>query len=199
MMTRHIAEWIWLIGGIAWFVVRFPHQRRARKVKVDRSVGGRRDQILLGCSLTGLCIIPFIYVISGFFIDGRRPADYPFSPLQGWIGVALMIAALVLFHLTHQQLGRYWSVTLDTRKKHKLIADGVYARVRHPMYSAFWLLALAQAALLANWVAGLSGIIGWGILFFFRIGREEQLMVDTFGAEYRAYMQRTARIVPWVY
>ena len=96
-----------------------------------------------------------------------------------------MLAALVLFHLTHQQLGRYWSVTLDTRKKHKLIADGVYARVRHPMYSAFWLLALAQAALLANWVAGLSGIVGWGILFFFRIGREEQLMIDTFGAEYR--------------
>src|SRR5690606_2217138 len=40
MMTRQLAEWIWLIGGVAWFVVRFPHQRRARKVKVARSAGG---------------------------------------------------------------------------------------------------------------------------------------------------------------
>ena len=82
-----------------------------------------------------------------------------------------MLAALVLFHLTHRQLGRYWSVTLETRKKHELIDTGVYALVRHPMYSAFWLLALAQAVLLANWVAGLSGIVGWGILFFFRVGQ----------------------------
>ena len=46
-MTRLIAEWIWLIGGIAWFVIRFPHQKGARKVRIDRSVGGQRDQILL--------------------------------------------------------------------------------------------------------------------------------------------------------
>ena len=53
--------------------------------------------------------------------------------------------------------------------------------VRHPMYSAFWLLALAQAALLANRVAGSPGIVGWGVLFFLRVGREERLMIDTFG------------------
>ena len=79
------------------------------------------------------------------------------------------------------------------------MASGVYAHVRHPMYSAFWLLALAQALLVPNWLAGLSGIVGWGILFFLRIGREEALMVETFGDEYRAYMQRTARVLPWVY
>ena len=110
-----------------------------------------------------------------------------------------MLAALILFYETHRQLGRNWSVTLDTRKTHKLVASGVYARVRHPMYSAFWLLALAQALLIPNWIAGLSGIVGWGILFFLRIGREEELMVATFGDEYRAYMQRTARVLPWLY
>jgi protein-S-isoprenylcysteine O-methyltransferase Ste14 len=195
MMTVFVAKWIWFLGGVAWFVIRFPHQRRARKVKVARSVGGRRDQILLGCSLTGLAIIPVIWFITG----EPRFADYAFSPIQGWVGLFLMLAALVLFHATHSQLGRNWSVTLDTRKKHALVDTGVYSRVRHPMYSAFWLLALAQAALLANWVAGLAGIVGWGILFFLRVGREEQLMIDTFGEDYRTYMRRTARVIPWVY
>jgi protein-S-isoprenylcysteine O-methyltransferase Ste14 len=195
MMRPLAAELIWLIGGVAWFVIRYPHQRRARKVAVARSVGGRRDQVLLGSSLTGLAIIPLLYVATG----EPRFADYPPPPLQGWIGLLFMLAALILFYETHRQLGRNWSVTLDTRQTHKLVASGVYSRVRHPMYSAFWLLALAQALLIPNWIAGLSGIVGWGILFFLRIGREEELMVATFGDEYRAYMQRTARVLPWLY
>jgi protein-S-isoprenylcysteine O-methyltransferase Ste14 len=48
-------------------------------------------------------------------------------------------------------------------------------------------------------VAGLSGIVGFGTLYSFRVGREEQLMLEAFGDEYRAYMQRTARIVPWIH
>jgi protein-S-isoprenylcysteine O-methyltransferase Ste14 len=195
MMRPLAAELIWLIGGVAWFVIRYPHQRRARKVAVARSVGGRRDQVLLGSSLTGLAIIPLLYVATG----EPHFADYPPLPFQGWTGLIFMLAALILFYETHRQLGRNWSVTLDTRKTHKLVASGVYSRVRHPMYSAFWLLALAQAVLVPNWLAGLSGIVGWGILFFLRIEREEELMVETFGDEYRAYMKRTARVLPWLY
>ncbi|CEG07319.1 Putative protein-S-isoprenylcysteine methyltransferase [Afipia felis] len=67
------------------------------------------------------------------------------------------------------------------------------------MYAAFWLWALARAFLLPNWIAGPAGLIGFGILFFMRVGREEQMMIDTFGDEYRAYMQRTARVVPGIY
>jgi len=194
-MSRLVAEWIWLAGGALWFAIRFPHQRRARKIKVARSVGGRRDQLLLASSLTGLAIIPLFYFLTG----QPRFADYIFRPLWGWIGVVLLLAALALFYETHRQLGRNWSVTLDTRKKHALVDTGLYAHVRHPMYSAFWLLAFAQAALLANWVAGFSGIVGWGILFFLRVGQEEELMIETFGDDYRDYMRRTKRVVPMIY
>lgn len=199
MMTQLVAEWIWFIGGVLWFVVRYPHQRRSRKTKVARSAGGRRDQLLLMSSLTGLAIIPLIYFILGFLVSGPRFADYTFQPIQGWIGLLLMLAALALLYETHRQLGRNWSVTLDTRKKHTLVDTGLYGYVRHPMYSAFWLLAFAQAALLPNWIAGLSGIVGWGILFFLRVGKEEQLMIETFGGDYRAYMKRTKRVVPFIY
>ena len=143
-MTPFLAKAIWLVGGIAWFLIRLPYERGSRKVPVARRAGGRRDQILLGCSLTGLAIVPLFYVATG----EPRFADYVFSPSQGWLGLVLMLGALVLFYETHRQLGKYWSVTLNTRKKHKLIDTGIYSRVRHPMYSAFWLLACAQAALI---------------------------------------------------
>src|SRR6476620_8745839 len=64
---------------------------------------------------------------------------------------------------------------------------------------AFWLWAIAQFLLLPNWFAGSAGILGFGILYLGRIGQEERLMLDTFGDDYRIYMNRTARIVPWIY
>jgi protein-S-isoprenylcysteine O-methyltransferase Ste14 len=198
-MTRLLAEWIWLAGGVLWFVIRFPHQRRARKVRVDKSVGGQRDRILLACSLSGLAIIPFLYFLIARLSAESVFADYRFRPWQGWVGLVVMLGALYLFYETHRQLGKNWSVTLETRKKHELVDTGLYGFVRHPMYSAFWLLAFAQAFLLANWIAGLAGIVGWGILFFLRVGHEERLMIDTFGREYADYMNRTKRVVPWVY
>jgi protein-S-isoprenylcysteine O-methyltransferase Ste14 len=198
-MSRLVAEWIWLVGGVLWFVIRFPHQRRARKVKVAKSTGGQRDRILLMCSLSGLAIIPFIYFLIARFTGGRVFADYTPTPWQGWVGLVLLFGAIYLFYETHRQLGKNWSVTLETRKKHALVDTGLYAYVRHPMYSAFWLLAFAQAFLIANWIAGLSGIVGWGLLFFLRVGHEERLMIDTFGHDYVDYMNRTKRVVPWVY
>ena len=96
-------------------------------------------------------------------------------------------------------LGRNWSVSLELREQHVLVTQGVYRHVRHPMYTAFWLWAVAQALLLPNWIAGFAGLVGFGILFFGRVAREEQLMLEKFGDEYSAYMLRTSRLVPGVY
>ena len=88
--------------------------------------------------------------------------------------------------------------SLDVRENHQLVTNGIYRRVRHPMYSAFWLWAVAQALLLPNWIAGFAGLAGFGTLFFGRIAREERMMLETFGDSYRAYMARTGRIFPTI-
>jgi protein-S-isoprenylcysteine O-methyltransferase Ste14 len=87
-------------------------------------------------------------------------------------------------------------VSLQLKDGHKLITTGVYEKIRHPMYTAFWLWALAQALLLPNWIAGFAGLVGFGALYLLRVGPEEQLMIDQFGDEYRDYMARTGRILP---
>lgn len=194
-MTPAIAKAIYVLLAVSWYAIRYPHARRARKTPVIRSARGTREIALLLISLTGLGILPLTYAATGF----PAFADYSFRPLQAWLGLAAAIAALAMFVATHRALGRNWSVSLDVRKDHRLITEGIYRQVRHPMYTAFWLWAVAQALLLPNWIAGLSGLVGFGILYFLRVGQEEQLMVATFGEDYRAYMTRTKRLIPGVY
>ena len=146
-------------------------------------------------SLTGLGIVPFIYVATGF----PRFANYPFTPVQAYLGIAVVVAVCGCSTARITISAHNWSVSLDLRERHTLVTTGVYARIRHPMYTGFWLMALAQVLLLPNWIAGPAGFVGFGTLFFGRVGREEHMMINAFGEEYRSYMQRTARVVPWIY
>ena len=194
-MTPTVAKIFFVCCVVGWWLIRFPHERKVRKnaIKTNRRDG--TELLLLGISLTGLGLIPIADVFTGF----PAIAERPFVPALAWLGIATGLFSLWLFWRTHKELGRNWSVSLEVRDKHELITGGVYRYVRHPMYSAFFLWAVAQFLLLPNWVAGLSGIVGFGTLYLFRVGREEKLMLDAFGEEYRAYMRRTARVVPWIY
>lgn len=195
MMTVTAAKTLWVLGIVVWYAIRYPFQRHARKRGIVTSWGGTGDRVALVIAAVGQFLIPAIYVFTG------QPAfaDYPFQPPLAWLGVLVLIGALVMFRVTHKQLGRNWSVTLETRTSHKLVTDGLYGYVRHPMYSSFLLSAIAQALLLPNWIGGLSGLAGIAVLFFYRVEKEEKMMTATFGDEYRSYTGRTARIIPWLY
>ncbi len=194
-MTATLSKIIWLAFGIGWSLLRLSPNRRARKTAVRYSGRDLREFALMAASLTGLGIVPCIYVATHIL----RFADYSFVPVASYLGIAVDIAALWLFYRTHRDLGHNWSVSLDLRERHTLVTSGVYATVRHPMYAGFWLMAVAQALLLPNWIAGPAGLVGFGILFFGRVRREEEMMIAAFGDEYRSYMQHTARVVPWLY
>jgi protein-S-isoprenylcysteine O-methyltransferase Ste14 len=194
-MTLAVAKIIWALGCVGWYVIRYPHERRSRRTPVAERRDRVRDAVLMIISFTGLFAIPLTYALT----SQPKLAGYPFHPLQAWLGVLVLIGAMALFRRTHRDLGRAWSVTLEIRKEHRLVTHGIYARLRHPMYAAFWLWALSQALLLPNWIAGFSGLVGFGTLFFCRVGHEERMMLETFGEEYREYVARTKRIVPGVY
>lgn len=189
------AKIVWAAGCIGWYVIRLPFERKVKRERVIDARDRLRELVLLSCSTMGLGIVPLLWATSPVF-DG---ANYPYSPVQFALGTLTFLFSLWLFRRTHRDLGKNWSVTLEIKDAHKLITGGVYRHVRHPMYSAFFLWALAQLILIPNWIAGPAGLIGFGILYAFRIGREEKMMLDTFGEEYRAYSARTARLIPGVY
>jgi protein-S-isoprenylcysteine O-methyltransferase Ste14 len=194
-VTVLLAKAVWWIGIVAWYVIRYPHERRSRRTRIASRRERVRDRVLLAISFTGLFLVPVTWVLSGT----PRFADYPFEPALADLGAVVFAAALYGFWRTHRDLGRFWSVTLEIRETHQLVTTGVYRFVRHPMYAAFFLWALAQALLIPNWIAGLAGLVGFGTLFALRLPREERMMEATFGDVWRDYAKRTARVVPGVF
>jgi protein-S-isoprenylcysteine O-methyltransferase Ste14 len=194
-MTKDLAAIIWAVGLVAWFAIRLPYQRRSRKIRVADAQRTLSERLVLPAAAIGLSAIPALYLATGIF----GFADYRFRPWMGWGGLVVEVLFLALFYASHRQLGRNWSVTLEIRDGHSLVTDGLYRYVRHPMYSSFWLWAAAQALLLPNWVAGLSGLVGVGVLYFGRVGAEEALMQKVFGDEYRTYAERTGRVIPRIF
>jgi protein-S-isoprenylcysteine O-methyltransferase Ste14 len=185
--------WVVLVAG--WYALRYPFERRAKRAGIAVDQKKSAERMRLSISLAGLGIVPLVYAVTG---EPRFASYHPVWPAFV-IGLAAALAALLLFRLTHKSLGKMWSVSLQLKQDHALVTSGIYRLVRHPMYSAFWLMALAQALLLPNWVAGPAGLVGFGFLFFSRVGPEERLMEMAFGDEYRTYMIRTKRIIPFIY
>lgn len=61
------------------------------------------------------------------------------------------------------------------------MTNGVHARVRHPMYAAIWISALAQPLLIRNWIAGLLVVPAFAAMWFIRVPNEEAMMRMRFG------------------
>lgn len=179
---------------IGTFIIRYPYQKRNKANQVIAHKKGTAEKILLAPVFIGIMVLPLVYTFSGLFSF----ADYnlPFSlQLTGWL---LIFPMLWLFYRAHRDLGQNWSVTLEIREGHTIVDSGVYKFLRHPMYSAIWLWAVIQALLLNNYMAGLSGLISFGLLYALRVKKEEKMMLLEFGAAYEKYMKRTKRIIPFI-
>ena len=115
---------------------------------------------------------------------------------MGWAGTLIFAGAIILLWRAHADLGLNWSATLQIRSGHSLVTHGVYRRIRHPMYAAHLLWAIAQGLLLENWFAGWPFLVTFVLLYALRVPREERMMLEQFGDEYRNYMAQTGGMTP---
>lgn len=183
---------VFLAGFVLYLGIRHKFGRRTRNNEKEVTRADAGDWFLLALVLVGSLLLPVLYL----FTPWLGFADYQLPAFAQAGGTIIMFAALWLFWRSHADLGQNWSVTLELRKGHQLIKQGVYRSVRHPMYASIWLWGIAQALLLENWFAGWSALITFALLYLRRAPREEAMMCEVFGQEYREYMDRTGRLFP---
>ncbi len=167
--------------------------------RIRRKRAGRAEQRLnpvdVGLDITAAIfwqVMPFIV----YFTDWLAFADYTLPRWAGWVGVGMVAASLLLFWRAYADLGRNWSPTLEIAQDHQLVTGGVYGRIRHPVYAAMWLWALANPLMLWNWVAGFGLLVVFMVLYVRRVPREEAMMRDHLGDAYRDYAARTPALLP---
>jgi len=193
-VSEEVFRGIFLVGFLVGSVIRriytWGHWRREAAVDHRSAL----DSALVMLSSLGLVVAPLLYLATSWFDF----ADYRLPSCAGAVGAVVFVPALWLLWRSHVDLGRHWSAYPQLTPEHSLVTTGVYRRIRHPMYAAHWLWGIAQVLLLQNWIAGPALLVTLVPLYLVRAPREEQMLLEAFGDDYRAYLRRTGRLLPRV-
>ena len=177
----------------------------ARKGRATRKKFSPREKLqeavqFEGKALVILYLVQAVYLIIAialylFFPPWMFWTQFPIPDWFRWLGVCVGILSLPFLTWVQHILGKHWSPSLELLEEHTLVTGGPYRWIRHPMYTVHlvyfftWVLVSANLLLLINYLLTI-------ILIFARIPKEEQMLLDQFGDEYRAYTKRTGRLLP---
>jgi protein-S-isoprenylcysteine O-methyltransferase Ste14 len=191
-----LAFWVLLAGVFVMRIFFTIQVRRAgeRVMPDHRAIERERRGLFVVRVILGIALFAWLILYSSN-PPWMKILSVPVPTWLRWTGFVLGIASLLFWTWTHIAIGKEWSPQLQLREEHHIVTTGPYSRIRHPLYSAMMGYAISLVLVTANWffiffsAAAIVGTIS-------RIPREEKMMIEGFGEEYQAYMQRTGRFFP---
>lgn len=203
MMTAETTfRWAFLILLATLFTMRFYFMIKLRRsggqIMPDEGAikreGGRGVFIFRVILFFALIVFLVMYILSAKWIDAFR---FPLPAWLRWVGFVIGVVSVLFWTWTQITLDAQWSAQLQLGKDHHLITTGPYARIRHPLYAAMFGWCAALSLLTANWIfVAMCALSVVGLIV--RVPKEEEMMIEAFGDEYAAYMERTSRFFPKV-
>jgi len=112
--------------------------------------------------------------------------------------LVLLLVGSALRVQARRTLGDYFSPVVRILPGHKLIRHGVYKHIRHPGYLGELLLYFS-VPLLFHSLDGFLVMVFLIPFILYRIRIEEQMFLEKFGDEYRDYMRKSKRFIPYVF
>lgn len=165
-----------------------------------RSVSTERDKynraivgiaFLLFPLAVALPYIEFTWLTSSYILD--------FMYLMFVIGVIILLVGSSILVASRLQIGRYGGTKIAIETEHRLVTDRMYKYVRNPQYLGFLLLFSGYSFAFGSIVVMIVTTALLFIVFRSRILLEEKILLDTFGNYYQEYMDRTWRLLPYIY
>jgi protein-S-isoprenylcysteine O-methyltransferase Ste14 len=184
-----IASWFAFAAVFILFLKRKPQ---------DGTESKRDSTSKLGIALQGASYA-FVWAFMRERFTHIAPLGRMFDIVFAVVTVALAVGSVRLVMSAVSTLGAQWSLTARVVEGHKLITSGVYARVRHPIYTGMFGMLLATG-LAASRPSGLvAGLIVFWTGTLIRVRSEERLLRATFGAQYDDYARRVPAVLPGIY
>jgi len=112
-------------------------------------------------------------------------------------GLVLIAAAAICSVAGLLALGRNLTPFPKPSAKTELVQHGIYALIRHPLYTSVFCAAVGSSLLFQSWPASVASAV-LGIFFDAKARHEEYWLRQQF-PEYANYERRVRRFIPWVH
>lgn len=126
-------------------------------------------------------------------------ACIPWQPAIFFVGCAVTLFGMGWRWYAIRTLGSYFTATLMLHPHQRVVQHGPYRFIRHPSYSGVMLIIIGLGLMIGNWVSLVTMTGGMSVILLFRIPREEHELLQHVGEPYRDYMQRTKRLIPFLF
>lgn len=165
-----------------------------------RGKPGQEGKRVLRQTLVRVVIVLIMYFGLLFlpFGDRRGIGVFGLAGTWQWLGVCLTTLGYAMIFLSGIFLGRQYSPDVTIQEGHQLVTSGPYKVVRHPRYLGILCLAVGESLVFRSLIGLVASIVVLGILLF-RIRDEENLMEAEFDDEWRAYLRRSWRLIPFLF
>jgi protein-S-isoprenylcysteine O-methyltransferase Ste14 len=160
--------------------------------KVSRKVDGSVMMTIIRIGGLILWLSPLVYLINPNWMAWSKLG---LSAWTRWLGVGVGILCVFGIYWLFSSIGSGITPTSATRKEHKLVTNGIYRYIRHPLYTFGAAMFVSFGMMAANWFIAALGILTF-ILMAIRTPKEEANLIAKFGDEYLEYMKRTGRFFP---
>ena len=133
-----------------------------------------------------------VYAASERAYELTAPLSWLERPCWQGVGAALLAASLVWTAAAQAQMGASWRIGIDRAVATELVARGLFARSRNPIFLGMRVSLLGFFLLLPNAVTLLTLVLG-EVLVQLQVRLEEAFLTKTQGDAYRAYRRRVRR------
>jgi protein-S-isoprenylcysteine O-methyltransferase len=193
--TVHTICFYLLLACWFLFIVGFVAARSKKEAKEKSQKRDRRATI--GILLKGVSFAIVFWI--------RRPYDIPLFPKAPAVSAVIEAAAVVVAGLSVfiilwaiRVLGKEWSPSARIITGHRLVTEGPYRYVRHPIYSGMFGLMAATGALVCAQMVLPVAVALYLIGFYLRIVVEENLLLQHFGTGYEDYREKVKALIPFL-
>lgn len=111
-----------------------------------------------------------------------------------YVVAIVAVGCLLLTVKSWARMGRHWRMAV-TDEEQALITDGMFSRIRHPIYSLSILLMACTMLAVPTGLMVAVGIVHI-VMMVTKAHNEERHLLDKHGAAYAAYLARTGRFLP---
>lgn len=199
MTLDTIERWVRQVGGavafvalaaILWGLWRGLHRPKGRTTGLAQKMLRAPVYLLISVGFFGACVVLWRPLPLTLSLPARIVA-LTLGGLFHFSGLALMLWGRLA-------LGRMYNVSSSLGAQlyagHRLITDGPFALVRHPMYLGLQIAAFGGLLIYRTWTLVFLAVTFLGLMI--RARREEQVLAAEFGEQWEAYCREVPAWIP---